>query len=45
MRKALDRDGQLNKLTIFSAFQRDSLPGIIYVEARSQKQVSADLHR
>ncbi|RDB17280.1 Transcription elongation factor SPT5 [Hypsizygus marmoreus] len=40
MRKSLDMEYSARPLTILSAFQRDSLPGMIYVEARSAKQVS-----
>jgi transcription elongation factor SPT5 len=40
MRKSLDLEFSNHPLQILSAFERDSLPGIIYVEARSQKQVS-----
>ena len=40
MRKALDLAFGNRPLQILSAFQRDSLPGMIYVEARSAKQVS-----
>ncbi|KAI0062514.1 transcription elongation factor Spt5 [Artomyces pyxidatus] len=40
MRKAIDLEYSTRPLSILSAFQRDSLAGIIYVEARSQKQVS-----
>ena len=40
MRKALALEFTARPLQIFSAFQRDSLPGIIYVEARSSQQVS-----
>jgi transcription elongation factor SPT5 len=40
MRKALDVEFSAKPLAILSAFQRDSLPGMIYVEARSSKQVS-----
>jgi transcription elongation factor SPT5 len=40
MRKAIDLEYTGRPLQILSAFQRDSLPGMIYVEARSQKQVS-----
>ncbi|KAF7321512.1 Transcription elongation factor SPT5 [Mycena kentingensis (nom. inval.)] len=40
MRKALDLKYAANPLRILSAFQRDSLPGMIYVEARSSQQVS-----
>jgi len=40
MRKALDVEFTAKPLSILSAFQRDSLPGMIYVEARSMKQVS-----
>ena len=38
MRKSIDVEFS-QPLSILSAFQRDSLPGIIYVEARSAKQV------
>ena len=40
MRKSLNLEFGNNPLQILSAFERDSLPGILYVEARSQKQVS-----
>ena len=40
MRKAIDLEYSNHPLSILSAFQRDSLPGMIYVEARSAKQVS-----
>ncbi|KDQ56765.1 hypothetical protein JAAARDRAFT_36254 [Jaapia argillacea MUCL 33604] len=40
MRKAIDLEYTNRPLQILSAFQRDSLPGMIYVEARSSKQVS-----
>ncbi|KAI8989014.1 transcription elongation factor Spt5 [Trametes punicea] len=40
MRKAIDLEFSNRPLQILSAFQRDSLPGMIYVEARSAKQVS-----
>ncbi|KAH9903261.1 transcription elongation factor Spt5 [Cubamyces lactineus] len=40
MRKAIDLEFSNRPLNILSAFQRDSLPGMIYVEARSAKQVS-----
>lgn len=40
MRKSLDLEFSNHPLQILSAFERDSLPGMIYVEARSQKQVS-----
>jgi transcription elongation factor SPT5 len=39
MRKALDLQFTGRPLQILSAFQRDSLPGMIYVEARSSQQV------
>jgi len=39
MRKAMDVEYGAHPLQILSAFQRDSLPGMIYVEARSAKQV------
>lgn len=40
MRKAIDLEFTNHPLHILSAFQRDSLPGMIYVEARSAKQVN-----
>lgn len=40
MRKSMDLEYTGRPLQILSAFQRDSLPGMIYVEARSSKQVS-----
>jgi len=40
MRKSLDLQFGSRPLEILSAFWRDSLPGMIYVEARSQAQVS-----
>jgi transcription elongation factor SPT5 len=40
MRKAMDLEYTAHPLHILSAFQRDSLPGMIYVEARSAKQVN-----
>ena len=40
MRKAMDQEFTARPLQILSAFQRDSLPGMIYVEARSSLQVS-----
>ncbi|KAN0111674.1 hypothetical protein V8E52_008235 [Russula decolorans] len=40
MRKSIDLEFSNRPLQILSAFERDSLPGILYVEARSQKQVS-----
>ncbi|TCD60658.1 transcription elongation factor spt5 [Steccherinum ochraceum] len=40
MRKAIDLEFSARPLQILSAFQRDTLPGMIYVEARSAKQVS-----
>ncbi|KAI0672145.1 transcription elongation factor Spt5 [Trametes maxima] len=40
MRKAIDLEYGTRPLQILSAFQRDSLQGMIYVEARSAKQVS-----
>jgi len=39
MRKAIDVEYTARPLNILAAFQRDSLPGMIYVEARSAKQV------
>ncbi|KAJ2933337.1 hypothetical protein H1R20_g3768, partial [Candolleomyces eurysporus] len=39
MRKSIDLEYTAHPLGILSAFQRDSLPGMIYVEARSSKQV------
>lgn len=41
MRKSLDFEFTARPLTIISAFQRDSLPGIVYVEARSAAEVVA----
>jgi transcription elongation factor SPT5 len=40
MRKAIDLEYSNRPLQILSAFQRDSLPGMIYIEARSAKQVN-----
>lgn len=40
MRKAIDTEYSARPLQVLSAFQRDSLPGMIYVEARSAKQVN-----
>lgn len=40
MRKAIDMEYTARPIAILSAFQRDSLPGMIYVEARSSQQVS-----
>ncbi|KAJ3731768.1 transcription elongation factor SPT5 [Lentinula guzmanii] len=40
MRKSLDLEYTNKPVSILSAFQRDSLPGMIYVEARSAQQVS-----
>lgn len=40
MRKAIDLEYTAQPLQILSAFQRDSLPGMIYVEARSAQQVN-----
>ena len=39
MRKAIDVEYAARPLNILSAFQRDSLPSMVYVEARSAKQV------
>lgn len=39
MRKALDQEFSARPLKILSAFQRDSLPGMIYIEAQSSQQV------
>lgn len=41
MRKSLDLEYTEKPLEIYSAFQRDSLPGLIYVEARSRSAVEA----
>ncbi|TFL05740.1 hypothetical protein BDV98DRAFT_522976 [Pterulicium gracile] len=41
MRKSIDVEFSAKPLSILSAFQRDSLPGIIYVEARSSQHVLA----
>jgi len=43
MRKAVDLEFTARPLKILSAFQRDNLPGMIYVEARSQAQVQQAL--
>ncbi|KII93202.1 hypothetical protein PLICRDRAFT_130771 [Plicaturopsis crispa FD-325 SS-3] len=43
MRKAIDLEYTARPLSILSAFQRDSLQGMIYVEARSSQQVSQAL--
>jgi transcription elongation factor SPT5 len=40
MRKSIDLEFSPRPLEILSCFQRDSLPGMIYVEARSSKQVT-----
>jgi transcription elongation factor SPT5 len=40
MRKAINLEVTARPLQILSAFQRDSLPGMIYVEARSSQQVT-----
>jgi len=40
MRKAIDLEYSAQPLSILSAFQRDSLPGMVYVEARSAQQVN-----
>ncbi|KAK7460942.1 transcription elongation factor spt5 [Stygiomarasmius scandens] len=40
MRKSLDLEYTARPLQILSVFQRDSLPGMVYVEARSSQQVS-----
>ena len=39
MRKAIDLEYTAKPVNILAAFQRDSLPGMIYVEARSSAQV------
>ncbi|KAM6501207.1 transcription elongation factor SPT5 [Amanita muscaria] len=39
MRKSIDVEFTAKPLQILAAFQRDSLPGMVYVEARSAKQV------
>ncbi|KAG9084752.1 transcription elongation factor spt5, partial [Ceratobasidium sp. 370] len=44
MRKYIDKEHGNAPLEIFSAFQRDSLPGLIYVEAHDAKQVSTALN-
>jgi transcription elongation factor SPT5 len=41
MRKSLDLEYTDKPLEIYSAFQRDSLPGLIYVEARNRSAVEA----
>lgn len=43
MRKAIDLEFSARPLKILSAFQRDNLSGMIYVEARSQAQVQQAL--
>ncbi|KAF8452579.1 hypothetical protein L210DRAFT_3437059 [Boletus edulis BED1] len=40
MRKATDLEYTTQPISILSAFERDSLPGMIYVEARSAQQVN-----
>lgn len=40
MRKAIDLEYTAQPLSISSAFERDSLPGMIYVEARGAQQVN-----
>jgi transcription elongation factor SPT5 len=40
MRKAIDLEYTAQPLSVLSAFQRDSLAGMIYVEARSAQQVN-----
>ena len=44
MRKSIDVEYTARPLQILSAFQRDSLPGMIYVEARSSQQVLQACH-
>ncbi|KAI0658338.1 transcription elongation factor Spt5 [Cubamyces menziesii] len=44
MRKATDPESSNRPLNILSAFQRNSLPGMIYVEARGAKQVSGAIN-
>ena len=44
MRKAIDLEFTARPLKILSVFQRDNLPGMIYVEARSQEQVQHSLN-
>ena len=44
MRKAIDLEFSTRPLKILSAFQRDNLSGIIYVESRSQAQVQQSLN-
>lgn len=44
MRKSMDQEFSAKPLQILSAFQRDSLPGMIYVEARSSQQVSVAIN-
>ncbi|KAG8990696.1 transcription elongation factor spt5, partial [Tulasnella sp. 427] len=39
LRKSIDLQFSTRPLEIYSAFERDSLPGMIYVEARSQQHV------
>lgn len=40
MRKAIDLEYTARNTNILSAFQRDSLPGMVYIEAKSSAQVS-----
>ncbi|KAL0063273.1 transcription elongation factor spt5 [Marasmius tenuissimus] len=40
MRKAYELEASARPLQILSAFQRDSLPGMIYIEARSSQHVT-----
>ena len=40
MRRAIDTEYSARPFQVLSAFQRDSLPGMVYVEARSAKQVN-----
>lgn len=40
MRKAIDLEYTARNISILSAFQRDSLPGMVYIEAKSSAQVS-----
>lgn len=44
MRKAIDLEYTARPLSILSAFQQDTLPGMIYVEARSSQQVTQACH-
>ena len=44
MRKAIDLEFSSRPLKILSVFQRDNVPGTVYVESRSQAQVQQSLN-